>query len=351
MDASALDKAISNLENSISSLESSIDKLEPILWISTVAVAIGVGLELYSIFKTYLDDKSAWRKGILQVPSKPSKYALLIDVLSVVLVVFGVLGELAVGVISYNKGNELRSKNGRLVELVRQQATEATKQAGDAKASSNQAADAAKSAISSSQAVHKEVSAARTDLSAVQQHIVKMGTPRYKFLSGATNSLTEALRPFKGQRYSLWITPLIDDEVLKTFHAMEFVFARAKWEKVEVNTPYKVLLSSAGDAVPMTAASGVKVWGVTARNSNEPFNNWLSEWQGMYPALNALSCELNAIGVEAEMDGVVPSENWGLLPAQSVIVIIGSGNVVEQPRRCDANGVPLQPTTRSNPGR
>jgi hypothetical protein len=44
--------------------------------------------------------------------------------------------------------------------------------------------------------------------------------------------------------------------------------------------------------------------------SGERFNNWLSEWQGMYPALNALSCELNAIGVETEMDGSVPSKNW-----------------------------------------
>ena len=68
---------------------------------------------------------------------------LSVDVLSVVLVVAGVVGELLVGVVSYNKDGLLRSKNTERIELVRQQANEATLQAGNARDSAVQAQGAA----------------------------------------------------------------------------------------------------------------------------------------------------------------------------------------------------------------
>lgn len=143
MDASALDKAISALQNQISGIEHGVDKLEKFLWIASVVVAIGVAMELYSLLHEYRADRAAWARGIIAVPGKPSRVVLLIDIIAVLLVVAGVVGELAVGILSANKNEQLRGKNRELIRLVEQKATDATIQAGDAKSSAQAAALAA----------------------------------------------------------------------------------------------------------------------------------------------------------------------------------------------------------------
>jgi hypothetical protein len=132
MAASALDIAISVLENEVSRLEVSIDGLEKYLWISSVAVAIGVALELYFLIHEYQSDRKGWLRGAISSPSKPSIRMLSFEVASVLLVVAGVVGELWVGVVSGNRNTELRSKNSRLVGLVREKAGNAETAAGDA---------------------------------------------------------------------------------------------------------------------------------------------------------------------------------------------------------------------------
>jgi hypothetical protein len=143
MDLSALDKAISALQNQISGIEHGVDRLEKFLWIATVVVAIGVALELYSLVHEYRADRSTWARGIIATPEKPSRRVLVIDVIAVLLVVAGIVGELAVGILSANKNEQLRGKNRELIRLVEQKATAATIQAGDAKSSAEAAALAA----------------------------------------------------------------------------------------------------------------------------------------------------------------------------------------------------------------
>jgi hypothetical protein len=132
MDSAALDIAISALEKEISRLELSIDGLEKWLWISSAAVAVGVIFEIVFIVHEYLEDREGWRHGIISSPSRPSFRLLLFEIVSVVVVVAGIVGELWVGVVSSNRNTDLRSKNNRLVSLVREKAGDAQIAAGDA---------------------------------------------------------------------------------------------------------------------------------------------------------------------------------------------------------------------------
>jgi hypothetical protein len=56
MAASILDIAISALEKEVSRLEVSIDGLEKYLWISSIAVAVGVLLEIFFLRREYHED-------------------------------------------------------------------------------------------------------------------------------------------------------------------------------------------------------------------------------------------------------------------------------------------------------
>ncbi len=132
MDASALDSAISALEKSISALEPSIDSLEPWLWASTVAVVVGVALELYFVIHRYRCDMRSWRRGTIRSPEKPSRALCWGELASIVLVVLGVAGELCVGVLSANKNFALRTKQDLLGRLVREKASHAETTAGAA---------------------------------------------------------------------------------------------------------------------------------------------------------------------------------------------------------------------------
>jgi hypothetical protein len=124
MDASALDKGISALQNQISGIEHGVDKLEKFLWIASVVVAIGVAMELYSLLHEYRADRAAWARGIIAVPGKPSRIVLFIDIIAVLLVVAGVVGELATGILSANKNEQLRGKNRELIRLIEQKLAE-----------------------------------------------------------------------------------------------------------------------------------------------------------------------------------------------------------------------------------
>ena len=125
--------AISALENKVSRLEVSIDDLEKYLWIASVAVAVGVTLEVYFLIHAYLSARKEWLKGVISSPPKPSFKFALFEIASVLLVVAGIVGELWVGVISASRNSELRSVNNRLVGLIREKAGLADKDAGDAK--------------------------------------------------------------------------------------------------------------------------------------------------------------------------------------------------------------------------
>jgi hypothetical protein len=145
------------LKRSISTLESSINILEDRsafweklpLWF-TAAVVMGVLMELVVIWVDHRDDLEAWALtffGVHRIPTKPSRFKFWVEVVSIVLVAGGIVGELVVGVkITFING-ELRSKSATLRSDSDQLLAVVTQEAGSAASSAAIAGDAASSAI------------------------------------------------------------------------------------------------------------------------------------------------------------------------------------------------------------
>jgi hypothetical protein len=138
-DASALERAISALEREITTLESSSVPLERLLPWVTGLVAIGVALEFWVIIREYRDELRIWRHGTMGFPERPSIGKFVIEFLSVLLITFGIVGELWVGIkiTSINgtlrsKSAELRSESDQLLALVTQQSGDANARAAEA---------------------------------------------------------------------------------------------------------------------------------------------------------------------------------------------------------------------------
>jgi hypothetical protein len=143
MAPSAFDKALSTLESEISVIERYVDGLEVWLWVSSIAVIIGVAFELYFVLREHREDMEAWSRGIVRPPDKPYLRILVAEIASVALVVFGVTGELAVGILSSNANAKLRGKNSERIQLVREKAGAAEIEAGKAKQTASEAIERA----------------------------------------------------------------------------------------------------------------------------------------------------------------------------------------------------------------
>lgn len=155
-DTSALERSISALESCISALDSKAESLarssarwDPVAWVFTSLVIIGVALELWVIWQEFRDDMKSWaveRWGIHRRAERPVVGNLVIEFLSVLLVVGGIIGELRVSVkiasinselrktdgILRSKNAELRSDSDQLLALVTQEAGDAAKSADKA---------------------------------------------------------------------------------------------------------------------------------------------------------------------------------------------------------------------------
>jgi hypothetical protein len=96
-------------------------------------------MELWVIRHEYRDDREAWRLWLstkLSFPERPSKRKTVVEIVSVVFVAVGIMGELGMGVgISYinqrvrtfsidleNKSSALRNKSDELIALIKGQA-------------------------------------------------------------------------------------------------------------------------------------------------------------------------------------------------------------------------------------
>ena len=164
-DASALENSISALESAISALESEIKALENLSvpwehalpWLTGI-VAIGVAMELWVIWRERRDDIDDWRDWVpftFRRSHRPADAKFLVEVVSVLLITGGIVGELWAGVKinSINgalrtKGAELRSKSNLLLAAV-------TQEAGDAETSAKGAAKAASEATASADMLKK----------------------------------------------------------------------------------------------------------------------------------------------------------------------------------------------------
>jgi hypothetical protein len=99
-------------------------------------------MEFWVIWREHGDDMEAWTLtffGVLRSPSRPSAVKYVVELTSVFLITFGIVGELWVGVEITSISGDLRSKNAelrtasdQLIALITSEAEEAKKQAKEA---------------------------------------------------------------------------------------------------------------------------------------------------------------------------------------------------------------------------
>jgi hypothetical protein len=104
----------------------------------TALVALGVAMELWIIWHDRRDDMAAWRRGVIRPPDRPSFKKFIVEIVSVLFITGGIVGELWAGVkiTSINgqlrgESAELRGKSDQLVALLHNKAQQLAKDAED----------------------------------------------------------------------------------------------------------------------------------------------------------------------------------------------------------------------------
>jgi hypothetical protein len=136
IDTSALESAISALERDIRAWDSSSGPWERSLPWFTALVALGVAMEFWVIWRERRDDVEAFSLGIVRLADRPSTVKYVIEILSVLFITAGIVGELWVGIkitsingMLRSKNTELRSKTGQLIALLNQETEQLRKDA------------------------------------------------------------------------------------------------------------------------------------------------------------------------------------------------------------------------------
>ncbi len=125
MDASALERAISNLERSASSLEAWLT-----FWIALVVV--GLAVEVFVVVKEWVDERRQFRSQVSPAPHKVGWDKLVLHLAGPILITGGVAGELFIHVQSGRVQTELRNANNKVVGLLQKQTSSANQRAGEA---------------------------------------------------------------------------------------------------------------------------------------------------------------------------------------------------------------------------
>jgi len=209
---SALEHSISALERCVSALESSIkvfedrslfwEKLPP--WF-TGLVVLGVLMELWGIRREYREDMEAWALthfGVHRLPMKPLRRDVLIDVVSVVFVAIGIVGELGVGLKIATINNQirgasavLRSKNEALRSDSDQLLTLVTKKVGTVAANA-QLAQGSIDAVTTK----ADILSARIDEESLKLKVLR---PRWQILAENADKFIRDLEPFNTTRLTV----------------------------------------------------------------------------------------------------------------------------------------------------
>lgn len=124
-DVSALESSISALERAISALEAQIRALdsrsvpwEHVLPWFTFAVLVGVAMEWWIIRHDFREEMETWAIfdfiGVVRFPSRPSVLKLVVEITSIALIVFGIFGELGIGLKIASINSSLRAKSAEL---------------------------------------------------------------------------------------------------------------------------------------------------------------------------------------------------------------------------------------------
>ena len=190
-DTTPLESSISALESAIKTLENSSVPWEHLVWLFTFLVVVGVAMELLVIRHEWRDDMEAWALAYfwaVRTPDRPSRAKLWVEIVSVLLITIGIIGELGVGIkiASINgslrvKSAELRSKSDQLLALVTQQAgdasqsaTTAHQEAGAVKGIADAARKDAEDALAKAQIAQRELARAESDASKAQSEASKV---------------------------------------------------------------------------------------------------------------------------------------------------------------------------------
>ena len=221
---SALQSSISALERDIVALERRSSGLEPWLGWFTLVVAIGVALEIFVVIHDHRKEVNEWLLCEL-IPEGPSLKKLGIEILSIVLVIVGVMGEFGVGlkISSINgqlrtKSADLRSKSDQLIALL-------TKETEDENLAR----------------VKLEATVAWRRLSPKQQSI-----------------MSDDLKPLVGPRVG--VSYLNGEaEGLGFSNDIAAAFRAAKWSVVSPREPFTQFGGFGGGVIPLESLTGVNV--------------------------------------------------------------------------------------------
>jgi outer membrane murein-binding lipoprotein Lpp len=219
-DASALQSAISALERAISALEVDIKALDnrsvpwehALPWF-TLAVLVGVAMELGVIWYDFREESETWAIfhfiAVLRSPSRPSVRKFALEIVGVALVVLGIVGEFGFGVeiasinsLLRSKSDQLRSKNADLRSKSEQLLALVTRQAGDA-------ATSAQTAHAEANTVQTEARAIKLQLDTVAKHAEALGFQldfqgaRAELFNRKAGIFVEKVKPFSGQKVEI----------------------------------------------------------------------------------------------------------------------------------------------------
>jgi hypothetical protein len=252
IDASALQSAISALERDITALESSSVPWERSLPWFTALVALGVAMELWVIWRDRRKDMEAWRRGTILSPDRPSTRKCVVEIMGVLLVTGGIVGELRVGVkiTSINgslrtKSGELRSKSDQLLALVTQQSGEARNSADAANKSAGQAQYKANAVSNQTDKLTQELTkdeqgiseleAKRAELEKSLINLAVCNAPRViPFWSvGNTKTSIDPLKLFGGRQAIIGFVP--DAEARRAALSIYGSLDRAGWKIIRIS--------------------------------------------------------------------------------------------------------------------
>ena len=227
--ASALDSSISACRSSISALESSLKATEgssggweTFAWVCSVVVAVGVAAEIVGIIWEYRDDLTAWRRGILTAPDRPSFVRFFwFEIFATVVVVAGIFGEAWASKELSNINSQLRSKTSELRADSDQLLALITQVAGDAVVSAEEAQQKANAAGAETDALSKRAKRINQELTMAQW---ALGARHVSDESGLENGLN---KEFKG-KLIIFKSYVQDEEAFLL--CRQFVSAAAKRE-------------------------------------------------------------------------------------------------------------------------
>jgi len=95
----------------------------------TIAVVVGVVIELWIISSEYISELRDFRRGTIRSPERPRKVKFAVELLSAALVIIGIVGEFCITRSTGEKETEMRAISGKQLSIAESEASKANLQA------------------------------------------------------------------------------------------------------------------------------------------------------------------------------------------------------------------------------